>query len=232
MGKPSVGSWVGVWPGGPRTGTCRAFVVLPDPGGGLERGAASVGERFFLPADLSGDDDAPRKKIRFWIFGRSPRSARSQQKGPRLDLVRTFKTLGTSKSVTLTANWPPVLILTSSPFACRAAAPELVDLGGGRLAKTLELYGIGDKETDEFGTRCLLGAADDRARACGSSQLYRRRHKRPGTPPRRRAEKTTAALCRRTDKTRGRAAERPAPARVCSTTTLVVWGGRVSGGCP
>src|SRR5262249_42990796 len=40
-------------------------------------------------------------------------------------------------------------------FRMQSAAPELVDLSG-ETRETLELYGIGEKETDEFGTRCLL----------------------------------------------------------------------------
>ncbi len=37
----------------------------------------------------------------------------------------------------------------------QAAAPEVVDFAG-ETAETLALYGIDEKETDEFGTRCLL----------------------------------------------------------------------------
>ena len=37
----------------------------------------------------------------------------------------------------------------------QAAAPGIVDLNG-ETAETLRLYGIGEAETNEFGTRCLL----------------------------------------------------------------------------
>ena len=37
----------------------------------------------------------------------------------------------------------------------QSAAPELVDLSR-ESAETRELYGLGQKDTDEFGTRCLL----------------------------------------------------------------------------
>ena len=40
-------------------------------------------------------------------------------------------------------------------FRMQTEAPEIVDLSGESKA-TLDLYGIGEKATDEFGTRCLL----------------------------------------------------------------------------
>jgi len=40
-------------------------------------------------------------------------------------------------------------------FRMQTAAPELVDFSG-ETAATLEMYGINDRQTREFGTRCLL----------------------------------------------------------------------------
>ena len=56
MGHPSVGSWV-AYGLGSENRDLPAFVVLPDPGGGLKGGPPAWGSGY-LPADLSRRDDA------------------------------------------------------------------------------------------------------------------------------------------------------------------------------
>ncbi len=57
MGRPSVGSWVSYGLGSENR-NLPAFVVLPDPGGGIKGGPPAWGSGY-LPATYQGDDDAP-----------------------------------------------------------------------------------------------------------------------------------------------------------------------------
>ena len=60
MGRPSLGSWVS-YGLGTENQNLPAFVVLPDPGGGLKGGPPAWGSGF-LPATLSGNADAPGRE--------------------------------------------------------------------------------------------------------------------------------------------------------------------------
>jgi hypothetical protein len=105
-------------------------------------------------------------------------------------------------------------------FRMQAAAPELVDLAG-ESRETLELYGIGEKETDEFGTRCLL-ARRMIERGVRFVQLYA--GDTNGWDAHDDVLKNHGALCRRTDKpVAGLLSD--LRRRGLLDDTLVVWGG-------
>ena len=57
-------------------------------------------------------------------------------------------------------------------FRMQSEAPDLIDLSSESKA-TLDLYGIGEKETDEFGTPVPAGPAALRKPACASSRSLR-----------------------------------------------------------
>lgn len=150
MGRPSLGSWVS-YGLGTENDSLPAFVVLPDPGGGL-KGGPSAWSSGYLPATYQGTTfrggPAPVVDLR-------PQDSISpeQQRGT-LDLLRKLNARhnqlrGTDR--TLEAR----IEAYELAFRMQAAAPGAVDLSG-ETAETLELYGIGEKHTDEFGRRCLL----------------------------------------------------------------------------
>ena len=62
MGKPSLGSWVG-YGLGTENQDLPAFVVLPDPGGGIKGGPPAYGAGF-LPASYQGTVDAAGARAR------------------------------------------------------------------------------------------------------------------------------------------------------------------------
>ena len=62
MGKPSLGSWVG-YGLGTENQDLPAFVVLPDPGGGIKGGPPAYGAGF-LPASYQGTVDAVGSRAR------------------------------------------------------------------------------------------------------------------------------------------------------------------------
>jgi hypothetical protein len=150
MGKPSVGSWV-TYGLGSESRDMPAFVVLPDPGGGLKGGPPAWGSGY-LPASYQG---TPMRAGPEPILDLQPpaRISAREQRGV-LDLVRALN--GRHLEAREFDNELAARIdAYELAYRMQVAAPELVDLRG-ESAATLALYGIGEKETDEFGTRCLL----------------------------------------------------------------------------
>ena len=150
MGKPSMGSWVSYGLGSENR-DMPAFIVLPDPGGALKGGANAWGNGY-LPAVHQGTPLRPGASPILNLKpqpGISPGEQRAmldflaQRNAEHLALRELDDELSARAKAYELA------------FRMQTAAPELVDLRG-ETAETRRLYGIGEKETDEFGTRCLL----------------------------------------------------------------------------
>jgi len=150
MGKPSFGSWVG-YGLGTENQNMPAFVVMPDPGGGVKGGPPAWGSGF-LPATFQGTTFRAGKNP---ILNLKPQKQISNfQQKSSLDLIRSF-----NQQHLMNRDFDGELSARVNAyelaFRMQTTAPELVDLGG-ETRETLALYGIGEKTTDEFGTRCLL----------------------------------------------------------------------------
>jgi len=215
MGKPSVGSWV-AYGLGTENRNMPAFVVLPDPGGGLKGGPPAWGSGF-LPATFQGTTMRPGKNP---ILDLRPQPAIADfQQRATLDLVRTLNARHLAER-DFDGELSARVDAYELAFRMQAAAPELVDLGG-ETRETLELYGIGEKETDEFGTRCLL-ARRMIERGVRFVQLYA--GDTNGWDAHDDVLKNHGGLCRRTDKpVAGLLAD--LRRRGLLDDTLVVWGG-------
>jgi hypothetical protein len=150
MGKPSVGSWV-AYGLGSENRNLPAFVVLPDPAGGLKGGPPVWGSGF-LPATFQGTTMRPGKNP-ILDLRPQPQIGDLQQRAA-LDLVRTLNARHL-KERDFDGELAARVDAYELAFRMQAAAPDLVDLAG-ETRETLALYGIGGTETDEFGTRCLL----------------------------------------------------------------------------
>ena len=150
MGKASLGSWVS-YGLGTENQDLPAFVVLPDPRGGIKGGPPAYGAGF-LPASHQGTimrggaspilDLRPHQTV-----------SRQEQRG-MLDLARGLNAHHLERvgdDAELTAR------IESYELAYRmqSAAPEAVDLSR-ESAATRSLYGLDDRTTEDFGTRCLL----------------------------------------------------------------------------
>ena len=150
MGKPSLGSWVSYGLGSENR-DMPSFVVMPDPGGGLKGGPAAWSNGF-LPAVHQG---TPLRAGASPILNLRPQEGVSpSQQRAILEFIRARN----AEHLAARENDDELAARTKSyelAVRMQAAAPELVDLSH-ETAETRELYGIGDKETDEFGTRCLL----------------------------------------------------------------------------
>jgi hypothetical protein len=150
MGRPSVGSWI-AYGLGTENHDMPAFVVLPDPTGGLKGGPPAWGSGF-LPASYQG---VTMRAGRNPILDLKPQSKISkQQQRKLLDLAQQFNHERLKKR-----NHDDDLIARIKAyelaFRMQSAAPELVDIRQETVA-THKLYGLEDKKTREFGERCLL----------------------------------------------------------------------------
>jgi hypothetical protein len=149
MGKPSVGSWV-AYGLGTENRDMPAFVVLPDPGGGIKGGPPAWGAGF-LPAAYQGTTVRPGEAP---ILDLHPqREISSDQQRATLDLIQSLnrRHLETRQDDELSAR----IAAYELAFRMQAAAPEVVDIRS-ETDETRSLYGIDDAETREFGVRCLL----------------------------------------------------------------------------
>ena len=215
MGKPSLGSWVGYGLGSENR-DLPAFVVLPDPAGGIKGGPPAYGSGF-LPASYQGT------LVR---GGESPILDLKPQPGMTPDRQRkTLDLIGRLNSRHLDSRGEDGELsarIASYELAYRMqmAAPEAVDLST-ESAETKALYGLDNRVTSEFGTRCLL-ARRLAERGVRFVQVYSGDVN--GWDAHDDVEKNHATMCARTDKpVAGLLAD--LKGRGLLDDTLVIWGG-------
>lgn len=150
MGHPSVGSWV-AYGLGSENKNMPAFIVLTDPGGGLKGGPPAWGSGF-LPANFQGVTMRPGSTP---ILNMKPQPGiTSEQQLHSLDFINKrnrdhWQRRGKEDELNARMN------AYELAFRMQTEAPQLVDIRQ-ESRETFRLYGIDQKETQEFGTRCLL----------------------------------------------------------------------------
>ena len=147
-GFPSLGSWV-TYGLGSEAKDLPSYVVLPSKDGVTEGGKAVFGSGF-LPVAHSGtvlrNGQSP-------ILDLLPHSEREG--------VRYRKTIDTIRQMNEATASPADTELAARiasyemAFRMQATAPEAVDISRESKA-TLDMYGVGQEGTDDFGRRCLL----------------------------------------------------------------------------
>jgi hypothetical protein len=149
-GRPSVGSWV-AYGLGSENRNMPAFVVLPDPGGGVKGGPPAWGSGF-LPASCQGTPmragDAPILHLK------PPAGTSLERQRQTLDLIGRLNRAHLSER-DHDGELQARINSYELAFRMQMTAPEAVDLDQETEA-TQRSYGIGEKDTDEFGRRCLL----------------------------------------------------------------------------
>ena len=150
MGKPSVGSWV-AYGLGSESQDMPAFIVLPDPRGGLKGGPPAWGSGF-LPATYQGTTLRPGANPILNLRPAADRSLNRQQAIAQFiqDNNRQHLALR-GQDDTLDAR----IRAYELAFRMQSAAPEIVDISKESPA-TRKLYALDGKDTGEFGARCLL----------------------------------------------------------------------------
>ncbi len=150
MGKPSMGSWV-AYGLGSENQDMPAFVVLPDPGGGLKGGPPAWGCGI-LPVAYQG---VTMRAGTTPILDLAPPSLISQgQQRATIDFLQKLNRRhlhDRDGDDELSAR----IAAYELAFRMQAAAPELVDTTR-ETPETLALYGVDQQSTREFGQRCLL----------------------------------------------------------------------------
>lgn len=150
MGRPSVGSWV-AYGLGSENDDLPAFVVLPDPAGGLKGGPPAWGNGF-LPASYQGV--TMRAGTRPILHLDSAAGLSSVDQRRMLDALQQLNQRHLAQrdyDDELSAR----IASYELAFRMQATAPELVNLSE-ETSSTLQLYGVDHKATNDFGTRCLL----------------------------------------------------------------------------
>jgi len=150
MGRPSLGSWAS-YGLGTENQDLPAFVVLPDPAGGIKGGPPAYGAGF-LPAGHQGT--VVRGGASPILDLRPPDATTNAEQRRVLDLVGRLNAHQLERSgddAELTARIQSYELA----FRMQGAAPEAVDLTQ-ETGETRRLYGLDDRRTAEFGTRCLL----------------------------------------------------------------------------
>src|SRR5260370_3665120 len=148
MGYPSMGSWI-TYGLGSESENLPAYVVMPQPEGTPEGGTPCWGAGF-LPAVYQGSVFRPGPKP---IVNLNPPAGMTPERQRRtLDFLQRMNEMDTLETDTELA-----ARITSYELAFRmqSHAPEAVDLSK-ETAATRRLYGLDEKHTSEFGTRCLL----------------------------------------------------------------------------
>jgi len=150
MGKPSVGSWI-AYGLGTENQDMPAFVVLPDPGGGIKGGPPAWGSGN-LPAFYQGVTMRPGATPILDLHPQAQVSPAQQQR--TFDLVQQWNREHVRQRQAddeLSAR----VAAYELAFRMQVSAPEMVDLSR-ETAETHALYGLHNASTREFGQRCLL----------------------------------------------------------------------------
>ncbi|HWQ31971.1 MAG TPA: DUF1501 domain-containing protein [Blastocatellia bacterium] len=145
---PSIGSWV-TYGLGSESENLPAFCVLTQPEG-LPEGGAPMWGNGYLPAVYQGT--VLRNGSTPILHLALPKGVSERQQRHTLDFLRRMNEMNQSPDDTELAARISAYELA---FRMQQHAPEAVDLSQ-ESAETKRLYGLDQKETSEFGTRCLL----------------------------------------------------------------------------
>jgi len=215
MGHPSVGSWV-AYGLGTENQDMPAFIVMPDPGGGLKGGPPAWGSGY-LPGAYQGVTVRAGASPIIDLQSQSEMSAEQQRSN--LSLIRALnqRHLEQRDSDDQLATRIRAYELA---FRMQSKAPELLDISGETQA-TLTQYGIDQKPTHEFGLRCLM-ARRMVERGVRFVQLYS--GDTNGWDAHANVEQNHSEYCLRTDKPVAGLLQ-DLKQRGLLSDTLVIWGG-------
>lgn len=148
-GRPSLGSWVSYGLGSENR-DMPSFVVMLDQGAGIKGGPPAWGSGY-LPATYQGT--TVRSGSTPILHLDRPAEMTEERQRRLLDFVnqRNREHLASRPESELAAR----IEAYELAFRMQAEAPAVMDLAQETQA-TRSLYGIDEKETSEFGTRCLL----------------------------------------------------------------------------
>jgi hypothetical protein len=148
-GDPAVGAWT-TYGLGCENQNLPAFVVLPE--GAYPQGGAANWSNGFLPAHFQG---TPLREHGSPILDLEPAyGTKREAQRANLDLLADLNAADQSRNPHH-AEVAARMAAYELAFRMQAEVPGIIDLSK-EDQKTLDLYGIGQPQTDSFGRRCLL----------------------------------------------------------------------------
>ena len=147
-GFPAMGSWV-VYGLGSEAQSLPAYVVMPDQAGAQEAGVPMY-KNGFLPSVYQPTFLRPGNRPVLNL--ELPEGVSIQERRKTIDLIKGLN------QVNLRSENPEFAARMSAydtAFRMQTEAPEVFDLSK-EPQETLDLYGVGDPKTDDYGRRCLL----------------------------------------------------------------------------
>ncbi len=147
-GFPAMGSWI-VYGLGAETESLPAYVVMPDARGAQEAGVPMY-THGFLPAVYQPSMFRPGKTPVLNL--QTPAGVSPAQRQKTIDLIRG---LNEDNLVGEDTEFAARISAYDTAFKMQTEAPEIFDITK-ESKETLDLYGVGDPKTDDYGRRCLL----------------------------------------------------------------------------
>jgi hypothetical protein len=147
-GFPSMGSWI-LYGLGSESESLPGYVVMPDPNGVLPGGNPMYGNGF-LPAIYQPTVFRPGKRPVLNLD--LPQGVTPDEQRLTIDLI---KGLDQARQAEKDAELDARVSSYELAFKMQMAAPAVFDLSNEK-PQTLEMYGIGNPKTDDYGRRCLL----------------------------------------------------------------------------
>ena len=150
--RPSFGSWL-LYGLGTENENLPGFVsISPSIGNGGPRNYGNA----FLPAIYQGTQlgSANPSNTDLSIRNLNPVVKDDRQQRERLDLLQSINR-AQSEHRGHDSEWEAVLESYELAWRMQSSAPTVLDLAG-ESEETLSMYGIGEKETDNYGRKCLL----------------------------------------------------------------------------
>jgi hypothetical protein len=147
-GFPAMGSWI-VYGLGSEAESLPAYVVMPDPNGAQEAGLPMY-KNGFLPAvyqpTMLRPGDKPVLNLDL------PKGLTLSDRRETIDLIRALNEKNLPGE---DAEFAARISAYDTAFKMQTEAPQVFDLSK-EPKETLEMYGVGDPKTDDYGRRCLL----------------------------------------------------------------------------
>lgn len=147
-GFPAMGSWI-VYGLGSEAESLPAYVVMPDPHGAQEAGLPMY-NRGFLPSVFQPTLLRPGNKPVLNLD--LPKGVTPGERRQTVDLIRALNEANLPGE---DAEFAARISAYDTAFKMQTEAPEVFDLSK-ESKETLDLYGVGDPVTDDYGRRCLL----------------------------------------------------------------------------
>jgi hypothetical protein len=147
-GFPSMGSWI-LYGLGSESDSLPAYVVLPDPKGALEAGQPMY-MHGFLPAVFQPTMFRPGERPVLNLSLPAGIDASKRQK-----TVQLIRNLNEATLDPADTEFAARINAYDLAFKMQSEAPQILDLSS-ESRETLDLYGVGNEVTHDYGRRCLL----------------------------------------------------------------------------